>query len=209
MARDPYKYTSPFYDYVVGPFGLPLRKVRRRLAPPKQGMKVLDVGCGTGLDLELYHQEGCIVHGVDLSPGMLKVARRKFGESVDLKICDAAQMPYEDETFDLVLSTLTLHEMPFEVRGDVIQEMIRVFKKDGRLLLTDFSPGPYPFPMGWITRMGNLIMELIAGQEHFNNGLDFLKRGGLMQLIKRYPLTIEKSINASAGNITFLLLSKY
>ena len=208
MARDPYKYTSPFYDYVVGTLGLPLRQLRSRLAPPRQGMKVLDVGCGTGLDLELYHQGGCIVHGVDLSPGMLKVARSKFGESADIRICDAAHMPYEDETFDLVTASLTLHEMPSEVRGDVLQEMIRVLRKDGRLLLTDFSPGPYPFPMGWITRMGNLIMELIAGQEHFKNGIDFLKRGGLMSLINLYPLTIERSVNASAGNITFLLLSK-
>ena len=77
----------------------------------KRVKKILDVGCGTGADLELYHRAGCHIHGVDLSPAMLEVARRKFSESAEFHLCDAAGMPFEDGYFDLVLSTYTLHEM--------------------------------------------------------------------------------------------------
>ena len=83
MELDPYRNFAGLYDYVTGPLNISLKRVRMKLAPPFQGMNVLDVGCGTGSDLELYHQEGCNVSGVDLSPSMLKEARRKFGESAD------------------------------------------------------------------------------------------------------------------------------
>jgi demethylmenaquinone methyltransferase/2-methoxy-6-polyprenyl-1,4-benzoquinol methylase len=171
-------------------------------------MKVLDVGCGTGSDLELYHQGGCEVYGVDLSPSMVKVAQKKFGGDADLRVCDASQMPYEDETFDLVLTTLTLHEMSPELCLDVLREMIRVVKQDGRLLLTDFAPKPFDFPIGWLYRFGNLIFEVIAGREHLLNGINFLNRGGLKGLIETFPLRIDRSKVIGAGTIDFLLLSK-
>ncbi len=209
MELDPYRKFAGLYDYVTGPLNISLKRVRMKLAPPFQGMNVLDVGCGTGSDLELYHREGCNVYGVDLSPSMLKVARRKFGESADLKLCDAAQLPFQNESFDLVLSTYTLHEMPHGHRSAVIREMIRVVKKDGRILLTDFSPRPYSFPIGWIHRTSILIFETIAGREHFNNGLDFLNRGGLLELIQPYQLDIESATMVGGGTTAFFLLRTY
>ncbi len=209
MKLDPYRNSAKLYDFVMGPPNSSLKRVRMKMAPPIHGMKVLDVGCGTGSDLKLYHQAGCNVSGVDLSPAMLKVARRKFGESANFKLCDAAVMPFQNESFDLVLTTFTLHEMPHEHRSAVVQEMIRVVKKDGRILLTDFSPSPYSFPIGWINRTFILIFELIAGLEHFNNGRNFLKRGGLLELIKPYQLRIERTTILNGGHIAFFLLSTY
>jgi len=206
MELDPYRNLADLYDPLMGPLNISIRRVRIKLAPPIRGMKVLDVGCGTGSDLELYHQAGCNVYGVDLSPAMLKLARRKFGESVDLRLCDAAKLTFQDETFDLVLSTFTLHEMHHEHRSAVVQEMIRVVKRSGQLLLTDFSPGPYSFPVGWINRAIILLGEIIAGREHLNNGRDFLTRGGLLELIKPYPLRIERTTILTGGHIAFFLL---
>ena len=206
MDFDPYRNSAPLYDYFAGRLSVFLDRTRMRLAPPIQGMNVLDVGCGTGSDLKLYHQAGCNVHGVDLSPAMLKVARRKFGKSADLQLCDAADMPFEDEFFDLVLSTYTLHEMHYDHRSVVIREMIRVLKRDGHLLLIDFLPGPFPFPGGWMIRSLILVLEIMAGREHYNNGRDFLRRGGLLELIKHSQLNIESVISLGAGNIGFFLL---
>jgi len=207
MRADPYRNCAPLYDFVIGPLNVVLKRVRMKLAPPIQGMKVLDVGCGTGADLELYSQAGCDVYGVDISPAMLKVARKKFGDSVDLRLCDAAQIPFQEKFFDLVLSTYTLHAIPYEKRSSVIREMIRVVKENGRLLLSDFRPGPYHFPEGWISRAIIIILELMAGHEHFNNGRDFLRRGGLQELIEPYHLIIEKINTVRGGNIAFFLLS--
>jgi len=170
-------------------------------------MKVLDVGCGTESDLELYGQAGCEAYGVDLSPAMLKVAQEKLRDSADLRLCDAAQLPFQENFFDLVLSTYTLHEIPYEKRSSVILEMMRVIKGNGRLLLTDFHPGPFRFPDGWINRVLICILEVMAGREHLNNGLDFVRRGGLQGLIKPYHLKIEETAIVNGGNIAFFLLS--
>jgi 2-polyprenyl-3-methyl-5-hydroxy-6-metoxy-1,4-benzoquinol methylase len=50
-----------------------------KMFPPREGMQVLDVGCGTGLQLAGYRQAGCRVTGIDASPAMLQVAGRARG----------------------------------------------------------------------------------------------------------------------------------
>jgi ubiquinone/menaquinone biosynthesis C-methylase UbiE len=206
MPPDPYQYSAPLYDHVIGTLNITIKPVRMRLAPPNPGMKVLDVGCGTGSDLELYHRAGCKVYGIDLSPAMLAVARKKFGHSAHLFLTDGAQLPFDNRYFDLILSTYTLHEIPPQVRSSVLHEMIRVLKKNGRILLTDFSPGPYYFPLGWINWSIITILEVLAGQEHFLNGRDFLKGSGLTGLIKGLPVNKEHTITISGGAIDFLLV---
>jgi ubiquinone/menaquinone biosynthesis C-methylase UbiE len=206
MDKDPYKNTAAIYDFIIGPLNVALKRMRLDLAPPNQGISVLDVGCGTGSDLEQYHQAGCDVYGVDLSPAMLRVARKRLGDSASLHQCDAAQMPFQRDFFDLILATNTLHEIPTKYRSSVVSEMSRVLKRDGRLLLADFSPGPYSFPIGWMGRALILVVELFAGSEHFRNGRDFLKRGGLKGLIKPDKLTIVSITVVDPGTVAFFLL---
>ena len=207
MDSDPYRHSAAFYDTFAGRLSIYLKPARMMLAPPIRGMNVLDVGCGTGADLELYHRAGCHIHGVDLSPAMIEVARRKFKGSADFHLCDAVNMPFQDGFFDLVLSTYTLHEMNHQHRPTVLREMMRVVKKDGRLLLIDFLPGPFPFPGGWMIRMFILILEFMAGRDHFNNGRDFLRRDGLLGLIQPAQLKIDSTMSQGAGNIGCFLLS--
>jgi demethylmenaquinone methyltransferase/2-methoxy-6-polyprenyl-1,4-benzoquinol methylase len=164
-------------------------------------MKVLEVGCGTGTNLSLYENAGCDVSGIDLSPAMLEVASRKLSERADLQLADAAQMPYADDSFDLVTSFLTLHEMPAAIRSNVMAEMARVVKRDGRLLLIDYRSGPIRFPKGWLLKTLIVSMELAAGQEHFRNYRDFLARQGLPGLISAHRLSVEIEKVVSAGNM--------
>ena len=69
---------------------------------------------------------------MDLSPSMVDLARKKLGDRADLRLGDAAEMPFADNSFDLVLSFLTLHEMPPAVRTPVMKEIVRVAGTDGR-----------------------------------------------------------------------------
>ena len=78
--KDPYKKISKVYDKFIEPPTVVLRKIMLKMFPPKEGMRVLEIGCGTGTNLKLYQKAGCEVYGIDLSPSMLKVASNKLGE---------------------------------------------------------------------------------------------------------------------------------
>jgi len=111
MKVDPYKKNAKLYDTFIGPLTSGLRALGMKMFPPREGMAVLDVGCGTGIHLELYQKAGCNVYGIDQSPSMLQVARNRLGESASLYMGDASNMPYQDKEFDLiVMSTVLLYK---------------------------------------------------------------------------------------------------
>ena len=174
--------------------------------PPKPGMKVLEVGCGTGLNLMLYRQAGCSVYGIDLSPSMLEVAYTKLGEDADLQLGDASSMPYQKNFFDLVVAMFLLHDMSSEIRPAVMGEIIRVTKQEGRILIIDFHPGPIRFPKGWIYKALILFIERAAGREHFSNYRDFLSRKGIPGLIELQKLMVDRQRIVHAQNIAFFLV---
>jgi demethylmenaquinone methyltransferase/2-methoxy-6-polyprenyl-1,4-benzoquinol methylase len=207
MSRDPYRKIAKWYDLLAEAGVRGLRGIGMKIYPPKEGMIVLDVGCGTGSQLALYEQAGCKVFGIDSSPAMLKVAQEKLGESAELRLADASQIPYSDETFDLITAVLTLHEMPAPVREAVMKESKRVMKKDGRILIIDYHTGPLSFPKGWIENLIVTIYEMGAGREHYKNYRDFLARHGLPPLITQHKLTIAARKVVGGGNFVLYFLA--
>jgi SAM-dependent methyltransferase len=115
-------------------------------------------------------------------------------------------LPYADGHFDLVVAMLTLHEMPPAIRAAVIDEMRRVLKPRGRLLLTDFHPGPLRFPRGYGVKPLILLIERMAGRDHFRNYRDFLAGGGLPPLIAGRNLQVVQQKIVSGGNLVLMLL---
>ncbi|WP_280275554.1 class I SAM-dependent methyltransferase [Nocardia wallacei] len=99
--------------------------------------RALELGCGTGFFLLNLMQAGVAKRGsvTDLSPGMVKVALRNaehLGLEVDGRVADAETIPYEDDTFDLVVGHAVLHHIP-----DVelaLKECLRVLKPGGRFV---------------------------------------------------------------------------
>jgi ubiquinone/menaquinone biosynthesis C-methylase UbiE len=113
-----------------------------RIAP---GESVLDVGCATGsLALAAKRRVGPSgsVHGVDPSPTMVDRARRKAareGLALELETGTAQALPYVDATFDAVTCTLVLHQIPHDGWATALEEMRRVLRPGGRLLLVDIT----------------------------------------------------------------------
>ena len=200
-SPDPYRRIAAVYDAAVEPFNASLRRYVLKISQPVEGLKVLEVGCGTGTNLALFAEAGCEVSGIDLSPSMLDLAKKKLGEDADLELGDASAMPFDDGAFDLVVGFLTLHEMPLEIRGPVVSEMARVAGEDGRLVFVDFHHGPYTFPKGWMYRAVIVPIEIAAGREHFRNHRDFLSRRGLPALIENQGLTVEKEKILGGGTM--------
>jgi len=208
MRMDPYRKIARRYDALIEPFIKGLRASSMKMVPSKEEMRVLDVGCGTGTYLNLYQKGSCKAFGMDRSPAMLDIARKKLGKRAEFHIGDAAHMPYPDGTFDLVVAFFALHEMPAPMRSKVVSESKRVMNKDGRILLVDHHSGPVRFPKGWILKMMIACVELAAGQEHFRNYRNFLARRGVFPLITEHRLSVEKKKIATGGNIGLFLLAR-
>jgi len=207
MKSDPYKKFAKFYDIFIGPLTSDLRAIGMKMFPPREGMTVLDVGCGTGIHLELYQKAGCNVSGIDQSPSMLQVARNRLGESANLYMGDASNMPYPDREFDLIIFSTVLHEMPRAVRSAVINEAKRTLREDGRILSIDFHPGPIRPLEGWIHKSIITFLEFVAGLEHFKNYRSFIANKGLPALISTHGLSVDKEKIVGGGNIALFLLN--
>lgn len=207
MNEDPYRRVAGIYDRIFEPMNKGLRVLGYRMFPPPRGGSILDVGCGTGVYLEMYRKSGCKLYGIDTSSSMLEVARARLGENADLRKANATKMPYETDFFDLVLCMLTLHEMDDRDRSGVFGEIKRVAKQDGRILLIDFHAGK-PRPMrGWLLKAVILLSEFAAGRRHFRSYRHFMSIGGLPSLIDTGRLQVEKRRIVGDGNMALYLLS--
>ena len=114
------------------------------------GARVLDVGCGTGtlaILTKRQHPDAMVV-GVDPDPKALalaqhKAARRGVEVTFDRGYCQ--ELPYPDENFDVVLSSMMLHHLPRDVKRAMFGEVRRVLAPSGHFHAMDFGPPRGPF----------------------------------------------------------------
>jgi demethylmenaquinone methyltransferase/2-methoxy-6-polyprenyl-1,4-benzoquinol methylase len=102
---------------------------------------VLDVACGTGaVALELVRRFGCEVTGVDQSPEMLEIARRRAGEQLVLLEARAEALPFADATYDGLTFTYLLRYV--DDPAATMRELARVVRPGGRVAMLEFTvPG--------------------------------------------------------------------
>jgi len=122
------------------------------LAAPVPGEIVLDVGCGTGtLAIALHAKVGPgEMHAIDASPEMIEVAKEKSarqGSGVDCQVGLIEAIPFPDDSFDLVTSSLMLHHLPDELKPSGLAEIRRVLKPGGRFMAMDLAM-PSHSPLG-------------------------------------------------------------
>jgi len=128
---------SSFYDrfFNTGVF-LKTRKKIFQEVPFQSKQKILFVGIGTGADLEYIDYMNYDITAIDYSPDMLAIAKSKFERSaIQFLEMDAQKMTFEDESFDYIVASLILSVVPDEHK--CFEEMIRVLKQDGKILIFD------------------------------------------------------------------------
>jgi SAM-dependent methyltransferase len=137
---------------LLGPF---LRRIAADVAAvAPDGARVLEVGCGPGhLAVRLARQHDLEVTGLDLDPAMIARARanaegRGHGDrrQPSFLVGDVAALAFPDRSFDLVVSTLSMHHWADPTAG--LAELGRVLRPDGRALVWDFRPGVRPHLFG-------------------------------------------------------------
>ncbi len=115
------------------------------LAGIREGGRVLDVGCGTGTlgiqEKEMAGNKGYVA-GIDASGQMISQAREKAAKSgieVDFKPGLIEDIPYDDNYFDVVTSSMMIHHLPLSLKKKGFQEVYRVLRPGGHFLLLDFG----------------------------------------------------------------------
>ncbi len=98
-----------------------------RIIPMGPRTDILEVFCATGLFSRILAGTGARVSAVDISPLMIQRAKREArGAGIDFCVGDAADLPFRDDSFDLVVAARGLHAMPRPVRDSVVSDIRRV-----------------------------------------------------------------------------------
>jgi ubiquinone/menaquinone biosynthesis C-methylase UbiE len=146
-----------FYDYLTFAEKSKFRKNQIKLIDIRKGEKVLEVGCGTGALSSLAKiavGESGEVDAIDIAPKMIATAQQKARKSnlkINFRIASVNELPYPDNSFDLVISSLMFHHLPVKVKKEGLEEIHRVLKKEGRLFLCDFgSPHILTLPLMYL-----------------------------------------------------------
>jgi ubiquinone/menaquinone biosynthesis C-methylase UbiE len=109
---------------------------------------ILDIGCGTGIILSSI-KEGNFLYGLDISEAMIEEAKKRLPIEANLVVGDAEILPWQDDFFDTVLCTFSFHHYPQP--QNVVREILRVLKKEGRLILADpWLPAPLRQISNWL-----------------------------------------------------------
>jgi len=124
---------------VLGNFDLACAVARHIPESPKPAVAA-DLGCGTGNVLQAMLDKAEYVIGVDGSPRMLELARRRFtheGDRISLRIGDLSHLPLRDGEADFASLNMVLHHVPSP--AEVLGEIRRILAPSGLLVLTDFN----------------------------------------------------------------------
>lgn len=181
---------SNYYDLITFTEKSRFRRKQIELMNVEQGEKVLEVGCGNGalsiLSKIAVGESGEVV-GTDIAPKMIARAQQKAGKvnlKINFKVASVSELPYPDNTFDIVISSLMFHHLPVTLKREGMIEIYRVLKKGGRFFLCDFgSPN-----LLTVLLMGPLFIWMSSTRFHFLGRLPALLRTGrfkTVELIKK------------------------
>ncbi|EKE11147.1 MAG: methyltransferase [uncultured bacterium] len=105
----------------------------------KKGDRVLDFGCGNGRFLEILKEKNVDYHGVDVSQGLVDLAKKRYPQFFNsiAKTSGQASLDFPDDFFDSVVSIAVFHHFPDKnFRLDVAKELFRITKPDGIIIVT-------------------------------------------------------------------------
>ena len=160
-----YNWLTKFYDMAIK-LTMPEKKFRKKLIDylnPLKGQHILEFGFGTGqnLILALRKNQNSNYVGLDIDPNVKYIAEKKIENNsmpIKLDLYDGHIFPYADNTFDKVFSSLVFHQLDKEAKISSLNEIKRVLKPNGELILGDWGK-----PKSKLMRMRFYIVQLLDG----------------------------------------------
>ncbi|WP_392542248.1 class I SAM-dependent methyltransferase [Oryzobacter telluris] len=150
-----------------------------RLVREAGGAHVLDAGCGTGRMARYVADRGFAVSGVDLSPGMLAMARRDHPD-LDVREGSLTDLPFEDAAFDGVLLWYSLIHLTADELPGALDEAFRVVRPGGAVL-TGFQVGDGPSDVGARLRERGHDVVLVRHERGIKAMLDAFAAAGFVK----------------------------
>ena len=178
-----------FYDKFILPRFIgtacgtkPVMRQREKVVPHCEG-RVLEIGMGTGHNLEFYDAKKVdMVFGLEPAPDMVKRAK-PLAEKVDFPVefvdLPGEEIPLDDNSVDTVLLTYTLCTIPDTLKA--MENMRRVLKPGGKLLFSEHGRAPDAAVAKWQNRL-NGAWGKIAGGCHINRDIPTLIEAGGFQI---------------------------
>jgi methyltransferase OMS1, mitochondrial len=162
--------------------------------------RVLEVGCGTGRNFSYYGPNATSIIAIDSVPEMLVQAKSKLSNNniskrVELKEMNAHNLLYDNESFDTVIDTFGL--CSYDNPINVLNEMKRVCKKDGKILLLEHGKGSY----NWINNVIN------SGAERHAHNWGCIWNRDILELVEKAGLRIVSSHRWHFGT-TYIIEAK-
>jgi ubiquinone/menaquinone biosynthesis C-methylase UbiE len=184
------------YDKEMGVWDRRLFGDSREWACSRAAGEVLEVAVGTGLNLPFY-PDRVAVTGIDLSQGMLDIAKARaadLDQVVMLRQGDAHALPFDAASFDTVLCTFGLCAIP-DI-DTAVDEMVRVLRPGGRLILVDHVASSNPIARG-VQRLLELATVPLAGEHFLRRPIRQVQARGLeIRLHQRFKLGLVERLVA-------------
>lgn len=160
-----YDFLSDYYDLAIK-VTMPEKKFRNRLidfVDPKENEKILEFGFGTAQNIIILKQRfpNCNVLGVDIDPKIKSIAEYKLNKAgihVPLFLYDGNKLPFEDDSFDKVYSSLVFHQLDMITKLKCLLEINRILKPNGEVIIGDWGKAKTK----WM-RLSFYLVQLLDG----------------------------------------------
>ena len=198
LTRARYQRISRSYDRMERMMERRVRAWRREQWQLVNGARVLEVGVGTGKNVEFW-PAGRKITAIDLTPGMLDIARQKVDQlkrDDDLRLGDVQRLEFASATFDTVVATFLFCSVPDPVLG--LREVARVVRPGGQVLLLEHVRIDRP--------VIGAIMDLLAPLIVRLNGANINRR--TVENVKAAGLHIERVENLDRMGMFKLIVAR-
>lgn len=204
-----YKCLTPLYDFFIN-LTMPEKVIKQTLmatADVSATANLLDFGCGTAT-LTIMVKQICpeiTVTGIDVDEEILEKATKKIKEeNLDIKLLnyDGVKLPFQNNTFDIVISSLVFHHLDTETKQKALSDIFRILNNNGQFIVADFGRST-----SWLQR---ILFNIVRSLDGFTQ-TDANAKGLLPELISDVGFEnvgIKKRFKTMFGEVQIIIARK-